>query len=108
MEVSETHNCFTRLVNLRVAHAAIHFRVADRKSAVGFTASPGSCSAFNLDVSDWRYSTAFLQDYENLGEIGEGTYGTVIKARHLGTGLVVAIKQFKESDEDDQVSADEL
>lgn len=38
--------------------------------------------------------------------LGSGTYGTVKKARHLGTGLVVAIKQFKESDEDDQVSAD--
>ena len=43
------------------------------------------------------------QDYETLGAIGEGTYGTVIKARHLGTGLVVAIKQFKEPDEDEQV-----
>jgi len=31
------------------------------------------------------------------------TYGVVLKARHKGTGQVVAIKKFKESDEDDQV-----
>lgn len=28
---------------------------------------------------------------------GEGTYGVVIKARHKGTGQIVAIKKFKES-----------
>jgi cyclin-dependent kinase-like len=44
-----------------------------------------------------------LQDYENLGIIGEGTYGTVVKARHRGTGCVVAIKQFKEPDDEEQV-----
>lgn len=31
------------------------------------------------------------------------TYGVVIKARHRSTSQVVAIKQFKESDEDEQV-----
>jgi cyclin-dependent kinase-like len=32
-----------------------------------------------------------------------GTYGTVFKARHKITGQLVAIKKFKESDEDEQV-----
>jgi cyclin-dependent kinase-like len=31
------------------------------------------------------------------------TYGVVIKARHKETGQIVAIKKFKESDEDEQV-----
>lgn len=72
-----------------------------------------------------------MENYENLGTIGEGcvpgapafviliqhpiscpslfvrafisTYGTVFKARHKLTGQLVAIKKFKESDEDEQV-----
>ena len=35
--------------------------------------------------------------------IRAGTYGTVFKARHKLTGQLVAIKKFKESDEDEQV-----
>lgn len=31
------------------------------------------------------------------------TYGIVLKARHKETGQIVAIKKFKESDEDEQV-----
>lgn len=44
-----------------------------------------------------------METYESLGVIGEGTYGVVMKARHRETGQVVAIKKFKESDEDEQV-----
>lgn len=44
-----------------------------------------------------------MENYESLGVIGEGTYGVVMKARHRETGQVVAIKKFKESDEDEQV-----
>eukprot|EP01079_Euglenida_sp_SAG-EU17-18_P001873 gene1873-2957_t len=40
-----------------------------------------------------------MENYENLGPIGEGTYGVVIKARHKETGQIVAIKKFKETDE---------
>ena len=31
------------------------------------------------------------------------TYGVVVKARHKETGQIVAIKKFKESDDDEQV-----
>ena len=31
------------------------------------------------------------------------TYGVVLKCRHKETGQIVAIKKFKESDEDEQV-----
>jgi len=44
-----------------------------------------------------------MENYESLGVIGEGTYGVVMRARHRETGQVVAIKKFKESDEDEQV-----
>lgn len=43
------------------------------------------------------------QAYENLGRIGEGTYGVVFKARVKESGELVAIKRFKESDSDEQV-----
>jgi cyclin-dependent kinase-like len=44
-----------------------------------------------------------MDDFENLGIIGEGTYGIVLKARQKNSGQVVAIKKFKESDNDEQV-----
>eukprot|EP00792_Barthelona_sp_PAP020_P004630 TRINITY_DN2249_c0_g1_i1.p1 TRINITY_DN2249_c0_g1~~TRINITY_DN2249_c0_g1_i1.p1 ORF type:complete len:362 (-),score=76.50 TRINITY_DN2249_c0_g1_i1:164-1249(-) len=39
--------------------------------------------------------------YEILGIIGEGAYGTVLKARKIETNEIVAIKRLKDSDEDD-------
>ena len=44
-----------------------------------------------------------MEKYEILGTIGEGTYGTVLKVKHKETGLLLAIKKFKESEEDEQV-----
>lgn len=44
-----------------------------------------------------------MENYESLGTIGEGTYGVVLKCRHKITGQIVAIKKFKESDDDEQV-----
>ncbi|TMW57594.1 hypothetical protein Poli38472_003519 [Pythium oligandrum] len=44
-----------------------------------------------------------MENYESLGTIGEGTYGVVLKCRHRVTGQIVAIKKFKESDDDEQV-----
>ena len=46
---------------------------------------------------------ACAQNYENLGAIGEGTYGVVTKCRHRVTREVVAIKKFKDNDDDEQV-----
>ncbi|KAJ3197519.1 Cyclin-dependent kinase-like 3, partial [Irineochytrium annulatum] len=41
--------------------------------------------------------------YEKIGPIGEGTYGMVMKCRHKDSGLIVAIKKFKESEDDLQI-----
>ena len=44
-----------------------------------------------------------MNQYEIIGMIGEGTYGVVLKARRIDTGRVVAIKKFKEGEDDEQV-----
>ena len=44
-----------------------------------------------------------MEKYENMGIIGEGSYGMVIKCRQKESGELVAIKKFLESEEDRQV-----
>ncbi|XP_063772809.1 cyclin-dependent kinase-like 2 [Pseudophryne corroboree] len=44
-----------------------------------------------------------MEKYENLGLVGEGSYGMVIKCRHKESGRIVAIKKFLESDDDKMV-----
>ena len=44
-----------------------------------------------------------MEKYENLGLVGEGSYGMVMKCRHKESGQLVAIKKFLESEEDKTV-----
>lgn len=44
-----------------------------------------------------------MNKYEILGVIGEGAYGIVLKAKNRESGEFVAIKKFKESEEDELV-----
>jgi cyclin-dependent kinase-like len=44
-----------------------------------------------------------MEKYENIGVIGEGSYGMVMKCRNRDTGQLVAIKKFLESEDDKQV-----
>lgn len=44
-----------------------------------------------------------MEKYDNLGNIGEGSYGMVMKCRHKESGQLVAIKKFLETDEDKTV-----
>ncbi|RMZ95847.1 cyclin-dependent kinase-like 2 isoform X4 [Brachionus plicatilis] len=41
-----------------------------------------------------------MEKYENLGTVGEGSYGVVIKCKDKTNGSVVAIKKFLESEND--------
>ncbi|KAL8567582.1 hypothetical protein ACOMHN_054395 [Nucella lapillus] len=41
-----------------------------------------------------------MEKYENLGLVGEGSYGMVLKCRHKDTAQLVAIKKFLESEDD--------
>ena len=42
-----------------------------------------------------------MDKFRILQIIGEGTYGKVFKAQHRETGRVVAIKKFKQTEEED-------
>jgi cyclin-dependent kinase-like len=44
-----------------------------------------------------------MNKYEVLGVVGEGAYGIVLKCRHRETGEMVAIKKFKDSEDNDDV-----
>jgi len=44
-----------------------------------------------------------MNKYDILGVVGEGAYGVVLKCRNKENGEIVAIKKFKESEEDDNV-----
>ena len=44
-----------------------------------------------------------MNKYEILGIVGEGAYGIVYKAKNKESGDVVAIKKFKETEEDEIV-----
>ena len=57
----------------------------------------------------FRFSAALrgvggaMTKYEVLGLVGEGAYGLVLKCRNKQTGETVAVKKFKESDDDANV-----
>jgi serine/threonine protein kinase len=59
---------------------------------------------FFPDFFSSSFSQTPPQAYEELGKLGEGTYGTVLRCRHRGTKELVAVKRFKESGEENQVS----
>lgn len=44
-----------------------------------------------------------MEKYENLGLVGEGSYGIVMKCRHKESGQLVAVKKFIESEDDKMV-----
>ncbi|XP_072050562.1 cyclin-dependent kinase-like 4 [Amphiura filiformis] len=44
-----------------------------------------------------------MEKYENMGLVGEGSYGMVLKCRHRETSQTVAIKKFIESEDDKMV-----
>ncbi|KAM4706655.1 cyclin-dependent kinase-like 2 [Discoglossus pictus] len=44
-----------------------------------------------------------MEKYENLGLVGEGSYGMVMKCRNKENGKIVAIKKFLESEDDKMV-----
>jgi cyclin-dependent kinase-like len=44
-----------------------------------------------------------MNKYEILGISGEGAYGVVLKCKNKETGEIVAIKKFKDTDEDELI-----
>ena len=60
-----------------------------------------------IPESDFSQVSRFVLDemekYENLGLVGEGSYGMVLKCKHKETGQIVAVKKFLESEDDKMV-----
>ncbi|XP_022111377.1 cyclin-dependent kinase-like 5 isoform X2 [Acanthaster planci] len=44
-----------------------------------------------------------MNKYEVLGIVGEGAYGVVLKCRHKESGQIVAVKKFKDSEDNEGV-----
>jgi cyclin-dependent kinase-like len=44
-----------------------------------------------------------MNKYEVLGIVGEGAYGVVLKCRHKESSQIVAIKKFKDSEDNEDV-----
>lgn len=44
-----------------------------------------------------------MNKYEVLGVVGEGAYGVVLKCRNKDNGEIVAIKKFKESEDNNDI-----
>ncbi|XP_074647317.1 uncharacterized protein LOC141903184 isoform X2 [Tubulanus polymorphus] len=44
-----------------------------------------------------------MEKYDNMGLVGEGSYGMVLKCKHKESGQIVAIKKFLESEDDKMV-----
>jgi cyclin-dependent kinase-like len=44
-----------------------------------------------------------MNNYEIINLIGEGAYGVVLKAKRKDNGSCVAIKKFKETDDDELI-----
>uniref|UniRef100_A0A1I8HQ22 Protein kinase domain-containing protein n=1 Tax=Macrostomum lignano TaxID=282301 RepID=A0A1I8HQ22_9PLAT len=44
--------------------------------------------------------SGFMDKYDNLGLVGEGSYGMVMKCRRKDTGELVAVKKFLDSEDD--------
>ena len=42
-----------------------------------------------------------MQKYEIMSAIGEGAYGVVLKCKDIESNSLVAIKKFKDSDDDE-------
>ena len=51
-----------------------------------------------MKITNW-----VMERYENMGLVGEGSYGMVLKCKHKETEQVVAIKKFLESEDDKMV-----
>lgn len=61
----------------------------------------GTLQITSLQLSS--LNLAAMQKYEKLEKIGEGTYGTVFKAKNRETMEIVALKRVRLDDEDEVI-----
>ena len=81
--------------------------VADGRAELGNVARP--FIRLDVSVSDSvvlaaQFASKYpMNKYEVVGVVGEGAYGTVLRCRNKETGEAVAVKKFKENDDDPAV-----
>ena len=81
--------------------------VADGRAELGNVARP--FIRLDVSVSDsvvraGQFASKYeMNKYEVVGVVGEGAYGTVLRCRNKETGEAVAVKKFKENDDDPAV-----
>ncbi|XP_058446163.1 dual specificity mitogen-activated protein kinase kinase hemipterous-like [Malaya genurostris] len=54
-----------------------------------------------LKINDQTYKTT-LSDMQDLGELGSGTSGHVVKMRHKPSGAIIAVKQMRRTGNDEE------
>merc|ERR1712004_746042 len=63
----------------------------------------------NVAYAEYFFEGAVkMQKYEKLEKIGEGTYGTVFKAKNRESGEIVALKRVRLDDDDEGVPSSAL
>ena len=63
----------------------------------------------NVACAEYFFKRAAkMQKYEKLEKIGEGTYGTVFKAKNRESGEIVALKRVRLDDDDEGVPSSAL
>ena len=81
--------------------------VADGRAELGNVARPFirlDVSASDSVVRAAQFASKYpMNKYEVVGVVGEGAYGTVLRCRNKETGEAVAVKKFKENDDDPAV-----
>lgn len=81
--------------------------VADGRAELGNVARPFirlDVSASDSVVLAAQFASKYpMNKYEVVGVVGEGAYGTVLRCRNKETGEAVAVKKFKENDDDPAV-----
>ena len=87
--------------NKQCATAKIH--AFAQTCSFGLVAGCKTCISFRVHLFSFRSrapSSHFMERYEKICRMGEGSYGVVYKCRNRETGQIVAIKKFVESEED--------
>lgn len=54
-----------------------------------------------LTINGYKYKSE-MSDLEHVGELGNGTYGHVVKMRHKPSGVIIAVKQMQRSGNADE------
>ncbi|KAJ8101254.1 kinase-like domain-containing protein [Lipomyces tetrasporus] len=87
------HDSLTPVQNGNVGKPQDEVQSRPQSSSTSVAASPVPGNAVAPTRHSFYGCTFVKQEYEELGKLGEGTFGEVYKARHRRTGRLVALKK---------------